>query len=44
MVQLGHWTAPWELVTARAVETVIGAVVGLSVVILLRSQEEKQSE
>lgn len=43
MVQLGHWIAPWELVTARAVETVIGAVVGLTVVLISAAMEPAET-
>ncbi len=44
LTQLGAHSNPWMLVTSRAVETVIGALVGLTVVALLRSPEERLKE
>lgn len=44
MSQLAHPSDPWELVTSRAVETVIGALVGLGVVTLLRSAAERRQD
>lgn len=41
MSQLAHRVEPGDLLQARAVETVIGAVCGLAVVYLSRSREER---
>lgn len=42
MTQLAATSDPWTLVTSRTVETVIGALAGLVVAWLLRSDEERR--
>ncbi len=43
MAQLAHPTAPPTLLLARAVETVLGALIGLAVVVLVRSPNERHA-
>jgi uncharacterized membrane protein YccC len=44
MSQLAHPVEPAGLLAARAGETVIGALIGLTVVVLVRSAAERQAD